>query len=296
MQSRPPSSPRPSLNPAYVERKKQLKNRLNLKWNEPRSLYSSNNLAPALVDTSLVKGFGETQFAESRYEVEPRHELDQASTGGVWLQNTSILADFDREKSSMMEFRDTKGLPSLFDHSRTQADVGGAHTKRLNPNSTLAASQHTKGAISTISHRSHQSIAEASEGLLARQPPIPQSHLHVSQTLQTRGLESVAEHLVFGQTSFAYVDNTENDFYSFSVKNAVPATLTQSQYMTISENGVLRATPNGDELTSLATLQKERILYQKLLCLDVFRSYRLWKPLLVWKKHIRRRKIAQAVS
>ncbi|RYH31617.1 hypothetical protein EON65_02250 [archaeon] len=269
----------------------QLKNRLHLKWNESRSLYSSSNLAPALVDTSLVKGFGETQFAESRYEIEPLHELDQASTG-VWQQNTAILADIDRDKSTTEHFnRDTKMLPSLFDRSRTLASLAdrGVHTGTFN---ATGASQFTKGGASKVSRRTHQSSAD---GLLTRQPPIPQSHLHVSQTLQTRGLESVAEHLVFGQTSFAYVDNTENDFYSFSVKSAVPATLTQSQYMTISEHGVLRATLNGDELTSLVTLQKERTLYQKLLCLNVFRSYRLWKPLLVWKKHIRRRKIAHAV-
>eukprot|EP01031_Cornospumella_fuschlensis_P031496 gene31496-38065_t len=290
MQSRPPSSPRPSVNPVYVERKKQLKNRLNLKWNEPRSLYSSSNLASTLVDTSLVKGFGETQFAESTYEGEP--QLDGSSA--VWQQHTENIGDFDRD-----HIPGAKDSLSLFEKSRalaSHAGVGGKHATLMQSTgrNTLGASQRTRGGLSTTSRRMHQSNADTSDGSLERQPPIPQSHLTVSQTLQTKGLESVAEHLVFGQTSFAYVDNTENDFYSFSVKSTVPATLTQSQYMTISEHGVLRATPHGDELTSLATLQKERILYQKLLALNVFRSYRLWKPLLVWKKHIRRRKIAQA--
>lgn len=305
-QTRPPQGPKPSRNQAGEERQKQLKDRLRLRWDNPQPLYAHARLGPAPTIDCTVKGYGEAQFGDSLFEPEPRLDLEQASES-LWMDSAVLppnakqtITPRSTGVNPTPPFRQMSGLSTRFNDSTmsagSQAMMHQSIHQRTMQQSTLQQD--------TVKLKSSLSVAKGNASLLMsdsmdfspRFAPVPHSHLEVSQSLTHKGLDAVAESLVFGQTGFCYVENKADDFYQFSVRSDVPESLGQSTYMTLSEHGVMRSVPGGEEITSFANLDKEIKVYRQLMQLSIFKRYRLWKPFLVWRRHVRGKKFDAMVS
>lgn len=328
--SRPPSAPKPSrTNHHGIERRRQLKDRLKLRWNQPQPLYAAARIDPSLA----VKGYGEIQFADSQYEGD-RIDLEHGGSESLWADSTVFPGDGAAAIGS-----DNRHLAEPFQRVREISRIlSDQRNKQQNQqkqplNQTLAdgLNQQLAGSVASY-HLTHQSIhrstllthslAEPSttSAMLSSQPAVmgitkssmeapeedrdetsrravvPYSHLEVSRSLAQKGVEGVAESLVLGETGFCYVENTAGDFYSFGIRSDVPDGLSENRYMTMSQFGILRSQPGEGELISFADLERERELYHRLIQLSVFKYYRLWKPFLLWRKHVRGKKFLLVVS
>lgn len=309
--ARPPSQPKASRNVA-VERQRQLKDRLKLGWSSkpvktansdfsdatgivPGGAFSSSGNQSSRATTgnaifsNLVKGYGEQHFADSVVlEEKSLHGLDGGSLLG---ENSSVFTEHvsqKRPRFASPSIEDTKKMKTAPDLSvsfySTKQNMLGASSMMLG-NSLMQGSM----AGSSFQHgpSSHKSVSYKSK---------LQSHLSLSQSLAEEGMEAVVDTLVSGKAGFCYLQKENNSFYEFSIKDNVPQTMLQNEYITLSANGVTRANADGGfDIVDFQTLARERNIYMKLKEINLFRSYYKWKMFYVWKAGLRRRRFEQRV-
>eukprot|EP01034_Spumella_vulgaris_P021646 gene21646-27686_t len=82
------------------------------------------------------------------------------------------------------------------------------------------------------------------------------------------------------------------DHYKFTINDTVPTGLTTNDYLTLSRNGILQSTSDGNtELLSYPSLMRDHDIYHKLKKIPIFRLFRLWKPFGMWRRTVRSQKM-----
>jgi hypothetical protein len=263
-EAKPPNFPKPIRTQENLEREKQLKNRLKVKFGHSHTPYVSKPIHTE--DDGTIKGFGEQQFVDSIHE------------------ESSILSN---------------SLPAGFSNSfAEQSSIWTEHSKFIASRTGNAHDKYLKSATMSL----QSSMLLPSETQQYRTTNIIQpntskfkTHLDVSESLISEGYESVVQSLI-SNTDFCYVENEADDFYRFGVKAKYPISILTNEFTTISARGMLRAQGDEVELVPFDELSRESMIYGKICQIKTFRTYRLWKMFYLWKRIISRNRYTQRVS
>jgi hypothetical protein len=261
---KPPNFPKPIRSQENLEREKQLKNRLKVKFGES---HGTLNLKPIQYseDDGTIKGFGEQHFTDSIHE------------------ESSILSN---------------SLPAGFSNSfAEQSSTWTEHSKFLASKAENTRNKFLESA--TMSLRSSMMLPSDKQqyrttNIIQPSKTKYKTHLDVSESLISEGHESVVQSLI-SNTDFCYVENESEDFYRFGVKAQYPPSIIHNEFTTISARGMLRAQGDEVELVPFDELSRESRIYGKICQIKVFRTYRLWKMFYLWKRVISRRRYTQRV-
>lgn len=312
---KPPNFPKPVRSQEHLERERLLKNRLKLKWGSTSSSFKDtvpfrgNSNGSPRIDGISVKGFGEQHFADSVIDEPPDapFSVDLAAPSSVWTEapqshpNKALDQSLPQVQNPNAVVHNGGGEPIK---SPRFLDITMSSTVGRNPRnaSTFTNSQ----AHDRFLDQASMSLMEASSttmrhnGFQTQQPSslrprkMFRTHLDMSQSFAEEGYPTMIQSLV-SDTEFCYVESSTDNFYQFGVKSTIPMSIIQNEYTTISARGLLRAAGEDSELVPYHSLAREADIYAKLGKLKLFRTYRLWKMFLVWKKTVHTHRHANRV-
>lgn len=275
-QSRPPEVPRPSA----IAAKNTLKNRLNFGGKAqtgpgfPGSkAFQSNQFQSVQMQNTEYQSmqFQSADFGASG--LRPR-EIAPQYGGGAWTDQDNVHTA-DKNSVAINTGDIEQDLLSM---------VLGAGSSEQAADSSMVADNSVNMQSEVLAARKlHSSNTQA---LLER------GHGNMTSILETQGFEDVANSMVSGEAGFCYVAVDDENPFKFAITN-VPKNIQTDKFSTLSKYGLLRCSKDGSnemEHTSLDRFVREHDLYSKLLELNIFKQYKLWKMFLVWNKNIKRSK------
>lgn len=271
---RPPEKPKPSASGILAQNR--LRNRLVLGWKSKQNNAALDSISER---SMIVDGFGENQFDKEDNKEFYRNNIQLGSVWSEQPESTSVI------KSSQFSGRASSTVDG-------RADLLSKRSLVI-PGSESIAFTNNQSALSTITMH-NKKLKHAKDSMLASQL---KSHLNMSQVYQSEGgWDEVAETIAFKQAEFCYIAPDPSDHYRFSICETVPSGLRNNDYLTLSRNGILQSTVDGTaELIPYSDLMREHEIYNKLRRIPVFRHFRLWKPFLLWRRDVRRKKMTAAV-
>jgi hypothetical protein len=277
--SKPPAFPKASrTNQIHIHRQRQLKDRLKLKWgnSKPNPVSAVNDIGEdqrqyySPSDGVIIKGYGENQFNDS--------VLDNIPPNPMSLFN---------QPSTLIETEESK----FFANNKSELKIS-----QVNKTYITALPSHYESATATVFDPSPSIITGREDG--NNELSKYQSHLGMSRSLAEGGYGEVAEHLVDGRTDFCYLQPDQDNFYKFGIKAQYPTQNSKgdAEFTTISARGMLRFTAEGSELISFETMLKEKLVYDSLLKLRIFKNFWAWKTFYGWRRYIVTRRMERLVS
>jgi hypothetical protein len=266
---RPPEQPKPSASGILAQNR--LKNRLVLGWHKKQN----NNVLDSIYESSVAKGYGENQFDKD----DPEDFRGSINQGSLWSEHESVSI---LRAGNYHDIRTTSvdGRADML--SKRSLVIPGSESIIFTGQSSLLTESRKDSSkkSSTSNYVSHL-----------------KSHLNMSEVYQAKGWDEVANSIAYNEAEFCYVTMDPTDHYKFSINDTVPTGLIHNDYLTLSRNGILQSTSDGNtELLTYPTLMRDHDIYHKLKTIPIFRQFRLWKPFGMWRRGVRARKMAQMVS
>lgn len=272
-QSRPPEAPRPSA----LAAKNNLKNRLN---------FGGKSHTSAGATTS--RAFQGSQFKSTQFKSSHFQSADYGSSGlrpNEVSYGANAWTDQDAANANTAD-KNSTAIPSGDLEQDLLSMVLGASSAEQAGNVSMADDDNMDEAPPRKMYGSQtQSLLEKGHG-------------NMTAVLETQGFEHVANSMVTGEAEFCYVAVDGENPFKFAITD-VPKNIQTARFSTLSKHGLLRCSKDGHndmEHTSLDRFVREHDLYSKLLELNIFKQYKLWKMFLVWNKNVRRSKFLRMKS
>jgi len=272
---------------------------------------SVNSYGSAIDAYSSINGYGEEQFdiSDSRDKVNkfvsPSHWFTGPSISVDETRNHSLLPSSNSvdtvmksrsksrgrstiSRSSYLE-RDSLFLTAIHSVSRPESSYDSSHRNDVQKSSTPAHLAVSSMYYSCASVDNSPPDGNVEDDKVVDMSPFPNK--------LTNGVDYLATTLVSKEgAAFCYLQQTVDNCYSFSIRDTVPNTILNNEYVTLGKGGVLRAVRNGDcEFVTHTSFQREHDIYCKLKELTLFGKFKIWKPFQAWKFQIRERRWRLAV-
>lgn len=254
-----------------------------------------------------VKGYGEEQFESNDNEKNP---IQFPSLQSAWLNASSVIPEdissfviasrpmtTRTSQGRSLRSRDVphardisyyleKGSAFLTNFGSLSRPDTGFNSSVMNKELIASTPAHLTMSRLYYSSQVDEPIKPAAPGSEAIQPPHPS------------GIELIADAMTGADgVEFCYLQQAPEHSYSFAIRDTVPSTILNNEYVTLGKHGILRAVNGGaSEFISHKNFQKERENYCKLRKMKLFGMYRLWKPFRAWRCFLLSRKWNNAVS